>query len=62
MVAAPGPTASIGDNSGPADVEDFMFWVKVYSGMLPEDLNDMVCRRTGCGLSAHKELQPPKRM
>ena len=39
-----------------------MFWVKVYSGMLPEDLNDMVCRRTGCGLSAHKELQPPKRM
>ena len=62
VVAAPGPTASIGDNSGPADVEDFKFWVKVYSGMLPEHLNDMVCRRTGCGLSAHKELQPPKRM
>ena len=33
-------------------VEDFKFWEKVYAGVLPEDLSDMIRRRTGQAHSA----------
>jgi len=33
-------------------VEDFKFWEKVYAGVLPEDLSDMIRRRTGRAHSA----------